>query len=108
MNQPHTATSVIIDRSKLPEGFPTHRHAAEFWEQLGRVIASFGFLEEVLGKAIFAFTATRRYSSAEIHAEYEAWLKKAWAGIDRSAVQPCGRLWEGRTRKSGYNNRKRF
>lgn len=64
----------IIDRENLPDMFPTHRHEPEFWEQLGRAIASFGFLEEVLGKAIFAFTATRRYAENEIDAAYEAWL----------------------------------
>ena len=51
----------IIDREKLPQLFPTHGHSPQFWEQLGRTIATYGFLEEVLGKAIFAFTATRTY-----------------------------------------------
>jgi hypothetical protein len=64
----------IIDRAKLPPLFPTHRHSPQFWEQLGRTIATFGFLEEVLGKAIFAFTATRNYSPDEIEAAYRAWL----------------------------------
>ncbi|MDR3043937.1 MAG: hypothetical protein LBU75_06690 [Desulfovibrio sp.] len=65
----------IIDRDRLPEFYPTHRHLAQFWEYLGRAIATFGFLEEVLGKAIFAFTATRRYDSTEeVGAAYEAWL----------------------------------
>jgi hypothetical protein len=42
---------------------------------LGRTVATFGFLEEVLGKAIFAFTATRRYKTAEeVRTAYEAWL----------------------------------
>jgi len=66
----------VIVRDKLPEQFPTHRHSAQFWEQLGRTIATFGFLEEVLGKAIFAFTATRRYSDQEIETAYEAFLPK--------------------------------
>jgi hypothetical protein len=66
----------VIDRECLPVLFPTHVHAAEFWEHLGRTIASFGFLEEVLGKAIFAFTGTRRYASDEIEAAYVAWLPK--------------------------------
>lgn len=57
--------------------YPTHRHTAEFWEYLGRTIATFGFLEEILGKAIFALTGTRRYNSAEeVNAAYEAWLPK--------------------------------
>ena len=64
----------MIDRDKLPPLFPTHRHSPEFWEQLGRTIATYGFLEEVLGKAIFAFTATRSYSPDEIDAALQAWL----------------------------------
>jgi hypothetical protein len=64
----------IIDWDKLPPLFPTHRHSPKFWEQLGRTIATYGFLEEVLGKAIFAFTATRNYSPDEIEAAYRAWL----------------------------------
>lgn len=64
----------IISRCKLPPMFPTHGHSPEFWEQLGRTVATFGFLEEVLGKAIFAFTATRQYSPEEIDAAYQAWL----------------------------------
>jgi hypothetical protein len=64
----------IIDKNKLPPLFPTNRHSPEFWERLGRTIATYGFLEEVLGKAIFAFTATRNYSPDEIDAAYKAWL----------------------------------
>jgi hypothetical protein len=56
--------------------FPTHNHGPEFWEHLGRTIASFGFLEETLGKAIFAFTATRNYNEHEIEDAYEVWQKK--------------------------------
>lgn len=67
-------TRSIIDRDELPPLFPTNRHSPQFWEQLGRAIATYGFLEEVLGKAIFAFTATRNYSSDEIDAAYQAWL----------------------------------
>lgn len=62
------------DFDKLPAQFPTHLHPAEFWEALGRVVATFGFLEETLGKAIFSFTATRQYPEAEIQAAYEKWL----------------------------------
>jgi hypothetical protein len=66
----------VVDRDSLPPMFPTHRHAPQFWEQLGRTIATYGFLEEVLGKAIFAFTATRSYSAEEIDAAYQAWLPR--------------------------------
>lgn len=76
MSAEETVNRMIVDRASLPEMFPTHRHASEFREHLGRAIASFGFLEEVLGKAIFAFTATRRYSPDQIDPAYEAWLPK--------------------------------
>lgn len=56
----------IVDFKNLPSLFPTHRHSPMFWETLGRTIATFGFLEEVLGKAIFAFTATTRHQEGEI------------------------------------------
>lgn len=64
----------LIDISNLPASFPTHRHAAAFWENIGRTVATFGFLEEVLGKAIFAFTATTRYPESEAEAAFEKWL----------------------------------
>lgn len=80
----------IINRDRLPDMFPTHRHDPEFWEYLGRAIASFGFLEEVLGKAIFAFTATRPHSSDQIDAEYEAWLPR----LERALTDPLVNLAE--------------
>ena len=66
----------IVDTGALPEGFPAHRHEPEFWESLGRAVATFGFLEETLAKAVFAFTATTPYSEEEIKLAYEKWLPK--------------------------------
>lgn len=74
MTDDEDVSGATIDRDSLPPMFPTHGHAPQFWEQLGRTIATYGFLEEVLGKAIFAFTATRRYSPGEIDVAYQAWL----------------------------------
>ena len=51
--------------------YPTHKHDPIFWEALGRTIATFGFLEEVLGKAIYAFSKTRRDMQNETEAEYK-------------------------------------
>lgn len=64
----------VVDLENLPPKFPTHQHAAEFWEALGRAVATFGFLEETLGKAIFSFTAMRSYPDSQINAAYEKWL----------------------------------
>ena len=65
-----------IDRSALPALYPTHTHSPQFWEQLGRTVATFGFLEEVLGKAIFAYTGTRIYGADEIEDALKAWGPK--------------------------------
>lgn len=70
----------IIAISKLPDLYPTYEHSSEFWEHLGRTVATFGFLEQVLGRAIFALTGTKPYSDSEIEKAYEEWeaiLEKA-------------------------------
>ena len=56
----------FVDYNALPEKYPTHLHEPDFWESLGRAIATFGLLEETLSKAIFSFTATKSYSEEEI------------------------------------------
>jgi hypothetical protein len=48
-------------------------HETEFWEWLGRAVATYGFLEEVLGKAIFAFSGARTYPEAELPQAMKAW-----------------------------------
>jgi len=78
----------VVDLGALPKQFPTHMHEGAFWESLGRAVATFGFLEEVLGKAIFAFTATRPYDEAEIQQAYEEWLPK----LKRALKDPLGSL----------------
>ncbi|GAC1631949.1 MAG: hypothetical protein NVS9B10_25900 [Nevskia sp.] len=66
----------VVHQERLPALYPTHRHQARFWEALGRAVATFGFLEEALGKAIFAFTATKPYAENEIEAAFAEWLPK--------------------------------
>lgn len=78
----------LVDIDGLPHGFPTHCHESTFWEHLGRAVATFGFLEEVLSKAIFAFTATRPYPEAEIQQAFEEWLPK----LERALTDPLGNL----------------
>ena len=79
----------VINRSRLPAHFPTHRHTPDFWEALGRVVATFSFLEEVLGKAIFALTATRRYNTrSEVNDAYDEWLRT----LERALTDALGGL----------------
>jgi hypothetical protein len=78
----------IVDYKNLQESFPTHLHSGEFWEALGRTVATFGFLEEVLGKAIFSFTATREIPEDQIQCEFEKWLPT----LQRALRDPLGGL----------------
>ena len=81
----------VVDTGNLPAEFPTHLHQAEFWERLGRAVATFGFLEEVLGKAIFCFTATRPYDAEDVDEAYREWLPK----LERALTDPLGGLIAG-------------
>jgi hypothetical protein len=81
-------TRYIVDRQNLPENFPTHLHSSEFWEALGRLVATFGFLEEALGKAIFSFTGTREIPEDQIQVEFQKWLPT----LQRALNDPLGGL----------------
>ena len=78
----------VVDVNALPSDFPTHRHDAVFWERLGRTVATYGFLEEILGKAIFSFTATKRYDATEVDAAFEKWLPT----LERALTNSLGNL----------------
>ncbi|MFN7669968.1 MAG: hypothetical protein ACK5S5_05940 [Planctomycetota bacterium] len=51
-------TSAIVNLAGSPPMFPTHAHDLAFWCSLGRAVATFGFLEEMLGKATFALAGS--------------------------------------------------
>jgi hypothetical protein len=78
----------VVDVRQLPRNFPTHKHADKFWEALGRTVATFGFLEETLGKAIFSFMATRRIDNNTLQAEFEKWLPT----LQKALADPLGSL----------------
>lgn len=78
----------VLDVDRLPLTFPTHRHSSDFWQALGRAVASFGFLEEALGKAIFSFTAMCFYPDEQIEEAYQSWLKT----LERALADPLGNL----------------
>jgi hypothetical protein len=85
---PEAKDRFLVNIAGLPESFPTHLHPSEFWEELGRAVATFGFLEEALGKAIFSFTATRDYPEIELTTAYEKWLPT----LQRALSDPLGGL----------------
>jgi hypothetical protein len=90
MGEAHERQGYVVDLNSVPPMFPTHLHSAEFWEHLGRSVATFGHLEEVLGKAIFALTATVRYDETEMQGAFERWLPT----LERALIDPLGGLIE--------------
>jgi len=69
-------TGYVINRARLPARYPTHAHDPAFWEALGRAVATFGFLEEMLLRAIFALTVTTPYDESEMELAYAAWASR--------------------------------
>lgn len=65
-----------LNRSAFLPNYPTHAHPPEFWDELGRTVATFGFLEDVLVKAYFAITGTTPYewqTEEEAKSAVEKW-----------------------------------
>ena len=80
--------SFEADIASLPILFPTQYCEPEFWEWLGRTVATFGFLEDALGKAIFALTATQEFPPDEIKAAYAQWSTT----LEKALTDPLGHL----------------
>lgn len=78
----------VVNLDALPNLYPTHLHDAVFWEWLGRTVGTYGFLEEVLGRAIFSFTGTRNYDERDVQKAYMDWLPT----LKRALSDPLGGL----------------
>lgn len=85
-----TKPSFTIDKSKLPPLFPTHRHDPAFWCSLGRAVATFGYLEEMLKKAHLALTGT--YPAPEDEDEAAAAVDEWHGSLERSIISTLNPL----------------
>jgi kynureninase len=83
----------VVNFDGLPEGYPTHLHQAEFWEWLGRVVGTFGFLENTLARAIFAFSGTREYAEEDVQSAFAAWVPKLEKSLS-DTLHPLIRAYE--------------
>lgn len=75
MHETEGMKSHVIDRDKLHPDYPTQFHDAAFWEELGRAVATFGFIEEMLGKAIFALTGAKEFDPEGDPEAFSDWIK---------------------------------
>ena len=73
---------LIVDRARLPEGWPTNRGLPAFWEELGRTVAAFTHLEDMLARAYFGLSASRQFANMEeARAAYPQWEKDLRASL---------------------------
>lgn len=69
--------------------WPTNYHEADFWEALGRTVATISFLEEILKKSILVISGSKQISSFERKdEELSIWLKK----LEIATSDPLGAL----------------
>ena len=67
---------LVVDRERLPEDWPTNRGTPAFWEELGRTVAAFTHLEDMLARAYFGLTSSRQYADIEeATAAFSQWEK---------------------------------
>jgi hypothetical protein len=89
MNENDKPKCHMIDRDKLDPDFPTHFQSSELWGELGRTVASFGFLEETLGRAIYALTGMTELDPADDpEAAFDTWSKT----LEKALTDPLGPL----------------
>lgn len=78
----------VVELDKLPQHLSTLHMPPDFWEGLGRAVADFGYLEDVLGRAIHAMTTWPHDGQVLSEQEFEAWLKEQ----DRARSEPLRNL----------------
>ena len=70
-----------------PEDWPTQKAEPAFWEELGRAVATFGFLEDQIPRFLLALEGSR---DAKEYTEDEV---EKWVGsLERSLSDPLGPL----------------
>lgn len=75
----------VVSRDRMNPCWPTHACPPRFWEELGRTIAAFGFLEDCLKRANLAVTATREYGSVnEAEEAFGTWERDLERSLDES------------------------
>lgn len=56
-------------KKAFPEDWPTKKGAPEFWEQLGRTVASYAVLEDIVARVLVAITGNSEYENEELSKE---------------------------------------
>ena len=79
----------------MPAGWPTHKGTPAFWEELGRTVGTFGFLEDILARAYFALTATHEYAvTDEAEATLQKWRKNLEGSLTDTLASLASKIGE--------------
>lgn len=96
---------LVVDRARLPENWPTNAGPPAFWEELGRTVAAFTHLEDMLARAFFGLTGSRRYASMEEAAaafpQWEKDLKETLTDTLRALTAKLGKAFKDDARVPG-------
>ena len=72
-----------IDRNALPPDWPVNQGPTAFWQELGKTVAAFGYLEHILASTCYALLGTGERAAALLEADdHEAlseWYKRLLA-----------------------------
>ena len=79
----HIRRYLPIERAYLPTGWPVNQDAPEFWQELGKTIAAFGYLEHILTKTCYALLTTAEKAADLVDGSEDA-LSRWYERIVRS------------------------
>ena len=81
-----------INRDVLPPDWPVNQGPAVFWQELGKTVAAFGYLEHILASTCYAFLATGERAAALLEADDNAALSEWWKRLLSSQTDSMHRL----------------
>ncbi len=77
-----------IDRDLLPPDWPVNQGPAVFWQELGKTVAAFGYLEHILASTCLALLGTGERAAALLEADDHAAMRRWAERIIRSQIDP--------------------
>ena len=80
--------SLPIDRANFPADWPVNQGPAFFWQELGKTIAAFGYLERILASTCYALLASPERARVFLDAHDEEATSRWVRRILRSQVDP--------------------
>ena len=81
-----------IDRDNLPADWPVNQGISVFWQELGKTVAAFGYLEYILASTCYALLATPQRATILLDANDDEALSRWYNRVLRSQVDSMHRL----------------